>query len=390
MRSSYLSYAVFSAFISFSFAVGAFAAPPSPTPLATFHVPGLATNDYLGWSLATDGQRVLVGTGLGSAYLYDPFTQQQLAKVTLPSADVGTSVALQGDSAVIAGTFDTYVYNFADLTNISKIKLTPSDYPGTRVGFSVDMSGDVVIAAAAKDPNNAAIGGAAYLFDRVTGNQIARLVANDGQENDGFGVAVAIDEGRAAVAALQPLSSSGGAVYLFDAEPSTVGNRQLAKYAPAPGLQSPGQFGYNVDLNDETLVATQPFGQSFIWPTAGTPAPLASSSGNIRAAADGVSVSSDYVALGIEIQGLVRIYDKTGKTVGILAPPPGSPIGFGLAVAIEGDLLAVSAGGGSPAASTVYVYRVQDVLVVPEPSSVAMTLLGVCGVAASSRRRPRR
>ena len=361
------------------------AAPP-PTPLAKFTVPGLGTNDYLGYSLATDGQRVLIGTGTGSAYLYDPFTQQQLAKVTLPSVDIGTSVALQGNTGVVAGVFEAYIYDFENLASISKIKLTPSDFPQARVGFTVDISGDVVIAGAATDSSNRAVGGSAYLFDRVTGNQIARLVANDGQEGDGFGVAVAIDDGRAAVGAFQPFSQEGGAVYVYDANPDTIGNRQLAKYAPAPEVLSPGQFGYNVDLNGETLVATQPFGQSFIWPTAGTPTPLTASSFNTRAAADGVSVGVEYIALGIENQGLVRIYDKTGKLVGNLTPPPGSPIGFGLAVALEGDLLAVSAGGGSPANSAVYVYRVQDVIV-PEPSSAALALLSAFGAIASCRLR---
>lgn len=386
MRSFYLCSALLSATICSSLSDGTFAA--SPTPLAKLTVAGLGTNDYLGYSLATDGHRVLIGTGTGSAYLYDPFTQQQLAKVTLPTVDIGTSVALQGNTGVVAGVFEAYIYNFENLASISRIKLTPNDYPATRVGFSVDMSGDVVIASAAKDSNNSLVGGSAYLFDRVTGDQIARLVANDGQENDGFGIAVAIDDGRAAVAAFQPFSPNGGAVYLFDAQPNTIGNRQIAKYAPTPALQNPGQFGYNVDLNGETLVATQPYGQSFIWPTARTPVPLTASSFNTRAAADGISVDSSYIALGIENQGLVRIYDKTGNLVANLTPPPGAPAGFGLAVAIEGDLLAVSAGGGSPAASAVYVYRVQDILV-PEPNAIALASLSIFGVIAlCSRRRP--
>jgi hypothetical protein len=345
MRSTYLCSTLLATSCIF-LSAAAVAAPPSPTPLAKFTVSGIGPNDYLGYSLATDGHRVLIGTGAGSAYLYDPFTQQQLAKVTLPNANIGTSVALQGNTGVVAGVFEAYVYNFENLASISRIKLTPSDFPQARVGFTVDISGDVVIAGAAIDSSNRAVGGSAYLFDRVTGSQIARLTANDGQEGDAFGIAVAIDNGRAAVGAVQPFSQVGGAVYLFDANPDAIGNRQLAKYAPAPEVQSPGQFGYNVDLNGETLVATQPFGQSFIWPTMGTPTPLTASSFNTRAAADGVSMDDDYIALGIENQGLVRIYDKTGKIVGNLTPPPGSPIGFGLAVAIEGDLLAVSAGGG--------------------------------------------
>lgn len=308
MRSTYLLSLLSSAAIYIALSVAAFAAPPSPTPLAKFTAAGLRPNEYVGYSVATDGQRVLIGTDAGSAFIYDPFSQLQLAKVILPDPRFGTSVALQGNIAVVGTRGGAYLYDFSNMASVSRITLTPDDYPASVVGGSVDLSGDVVIAGAASDSTFGETSGAAYLFNSVTGVQIAKLVANDAQPNDGFGIAVAIDNGLAAVANSQPTSPTGGAVYLFDAEASAVGNRQLAKYTAANGQQSPGQFGYNVDINEETLVATQPFGRSFFWPADGTPTPLPNSSFNTRAAADGISVSDDYIALGFEEQGLVRLY----------------------------------------------------------------------------------
>ena len=349
------------------------------TPIAILNPGGLQTNEYFGYSVSTDGQRVLIGTGTNTAFLYDPFTQQQLAKLTILQGGFGTSVALQGNIGVVGNGVGAFVFDFSNLANVTSIPLTSAGNPLPLIGYSVDLSGDVIIAGAAGDATFGQFSGAAYLFDRTTGASFAKLTANDAQQYDNFGISVAIDDGRAIVGSVMGGPNNTGAVYLFNAEPGFAGNRQLDRYdQPAPPSQT--QFAYNADINGQTIVATEAFGKSYHWSIGNAPTPLPNSSFNNRVTADGISVSDDYVALGFEEHGLVRIYDKAGTLLRNLTPPPGSPIGFGLSVAIEGDLLVVGAGGVSPFASKAFVYRVQDVLV-PEPYGLAVASIGCIAVA---------
>ena len=345
-------------------------------PIATFTASGLRANEYIGYSVATDGQRVLIGTGAGSAFLYDPFTQQQLAKVTLPDPRFSTSVALQGMTGVVGTDGGAYVYNFSNLANITRITLDPTDGPATQVGGSVDMSGDVIITSGRADSSTPPFSGSAYLFDRVTGAQIARLNSSSATASDNFGISVAVDGDRAVVGAVSPFSSSASAVYLFDARPGVVGNRELARYLPAPALRGTN-FGYNADISGETIIALETNRRSYAWQIGGSPTPLPQSTG-YRVAGDALSISDTLIALGFEEEGLVRIYDKNGQHLRNLHQPPGSPIGFGFSVAIAGDLLVVGTPGGSVANSRAYVYRVQDVLV-PEPTTGAIAIVGFIG-----------
>jgi hypothetical protein len=167
--------------IACSLFVAASANAVSPTPLAIYSVGGLQTNEYFGYSVATDGQRVLIGTGTNTAYLFDPFANQQLAKLTVPIGRFGTSVALQGNSAVVGTATGTHLFDLTNLASISSLKLTPTDNPSAAMGHSVDVSGDVIIAGANGDETFGSFSGAAYLFDRVTGAQIAKLIPTDSQ-----------------------------------------------------------------------------------------------------------------------------------------------------------------------------------------------------------------
>ncbi len=86
-------------------------ATTAPSPIATFSFPRPRANEYLGYGLATDGQRVLMGAGAGSAYLFDPFTKQQLASVLLPDPRFGTSVVREGNMAVVGATYSARLYD---------------------------------------------------------------------------------------------------------------------------------------------------------------------------------------------------------------------------------------------------------------------------------------
>ncbi len=61
-----------------------------------------------------------------------------------------------------------------------------------RFGFSVAISGTTAIVGASGDDDNGSHSGSAYLFDTTTAQQMAKLLPDDGEANDTFGRSVAI------------------------------------------------------------------------------------------------------------------------------------------------------------------------------------------------------
>ncbi len=89
-------------------------------------------------------------------------------------------------------------------------------------GRSVAISGTTAIVGAIADGDNGDKSGSAYLFDTATGRQIAKLLPNDGAAEDRFGVSVAISPPRLATAIVgadrdDDSGTNSGSAYLFDA-----------------------------------------------------------------------------------------------------------------------------------------------------------------------------
>ena len=68
-------------------------------------------------------------------------------------------------------------------------------------GRSVAISGSTAIVGEPYDDDNGSLSGSVYLFDTTTGLQIAKLLPNDGAAGDVFGTAVAISGTTAVVGA---------------------------------------------------------------------------------------------------------------------------------------------------------------------------------------------
>lgn len=359
-----------------------------PLPIATFSIANAQANEYLGQSAATDGQRVFLGTGNGTAYLFDPFTQQQLAKVSLPSQAWYGSVALQGNTGVFGGRNVAKAYDFTNLAAITSKSLVPTGGVLNAFNASVDISGEsIIVGANYESAQGGEYSGAAYLFDRATGVEYARLTAGDGKLHDRFGTSVAIDGNRAVVGSFKT-DVANGAVYLFDAQPGFVGNRQLEEYTVSPANPNPGEiFGYEVDISGNMIMGLEMVGQVFLWPAAGQPAPLPNSQGDhFSSGNSAIAFNGQYAVIGEATYGYVSIYNANGKLVQSLHGPANSPIGFGASVAVGGDLLVVSAPGGDPKRSVVYVYRLSDV-VVPEPSTALIAIVGLLIIGVKARDR---
>ena len=82
-------------------------------------------------------------------------------------------------------------------------KLLPEDGgAGDHFGESVAISGTTAIVGAQLDGDAGSSSGSAYLFDVATGQRVAKLLANDGAQNVRFGYSVAISGATAIVGAL--------------------------------------------------------------------------------------------------------------------------------------------------------------------------------------------
>ncbi|MCA9275798.1 MAG: hypothetical protein KDA29_07220 [Phycisphaerales bacterium] len=230
------------------------------------------TGDQFGYSVAISGTTAVVGapndddngTSSGSAYLFDTTTGQQLFFKLLPndgaeSDQFGYSVAISGTTAVVGaysdddnGGLSGSVYLFDTVTGQQIAKLLPSDgAAGDFFGISVAISGTTAVVGASGDDDNGNLSGSAYLFDTVTGQQIAKLLPSDGAANDQFGFSVSIS-GTTAVVGADRDGDNGlfsGSAYLFD----TVTGQQIAKLLPSDGAAL-DQFGLSVSISGTTVV----------------------------------------------------------------------------------------------------------------------------------------
>ncbi len=107
---------------------------------------------------------------------------------------------------------------YADLGD-QLFKLLPDDGAALdEFGRSVAISGATAIVGASGHDNGTS-NGSAYLFDTTTGAQIAKFLPNDGAIGDHFGISVAISGATAIVGAWfdDDNGLDSGSAYLFDA-----------------------------------------------------------------------------------------------------------------------------------------------------------------------------
>ena len=147
-------------------------------------------SEYFGYSIAVDGDTAVVGaygddSGEGAAYV---LTRQsgawgQVAKLTASDADVGDdfgwSVAVDGDTVVVGAYRDddkgvnsgsAYVFTKPDTgwaSTSMAAKLTASDgAPYDYFGYWVAVDGDTVVVGAYRDDDNGDDSGSAYVFTK--------------------------------------------------------------------------------------------------------------------------------------------------------------------------------------------------------------------------------
>jgi hypothetical protein len=238
-----------------------------------------AAYDTFGETVAISGTTAIVGaTGdddsgsySGSAYLFDTTTGTQITKLTADDSAAsdffGVSVAISGTTAIVgayadddSGNNSGAAYLFDATTGTQIAKLTADDGAANDYfGSSVAISGTTAIVGAYADDDSGNNSGAAYLFDTITGTQIAKLTADDGAASDFFGVSVAIFGTTAIVGAYgdDDNGNSSGAAYMFD----TITGTQIAKLIADDGAGA-DYFGYSVAAS-ETMMMVGAYGDNF-------------------------------------------------------------------------------------------------------------------------------
>ncbi len=344
--------------------------------------------DAFGQAVAIDGNVAIVGAfsddghrpDFGSAYLFDPFTGVQLAKLVASDGtsedQFGGSVAISGSIAIIGAPQDddidiaagsAYLFDVSDPTNpVELFKLLPSDgASGDEFGISVAISGTTAIVGSHWDDDSGSRSGSAYLFDATTGQQTAKLVPGDGASDDRFGHAVAISGTIAIVGAFNDDDDEddSGSAYIFDiSDPSSP--VEIAKFMPNDG-DANDEFGFSVAMSDDIAIIGaildrengNDAGAAYIFDLSDPANPrqvtklLPNDGEEIRLFGFSVSISGSTAAVGLYAddtgRGAAYLFDaETGtQLVKLLADNGAINDVFGMSVAISGATAVVGAQG---------------------------------------------
>jgi cysteine-rich repeat protein len=215
------------------------------------------------------------GENGGAVYLFDrneggALAWGEVVKLsatdTQPQDRFGTAVAISNDTVVVgapgedaggenAGAAYVFGRNQGGTENWGQVtKLSANDgQPGDRFGTSVAISGERLVVGAPGEDAQGDEAGAAYVFDR-SGDEIAKITANDAQEYDKFGWAVSISAEAVVVGAPgeDAQGDDAGAAYVF-----SRGGSQRTKLTAADA-QDFDDFGHAVSIYGDVIIVGAP------------------------------------------------------------------------------------------------------------------------------------
>ncbi|MBP0016750.1 MAG: PEP-CTERM sorting domain-containing protein [Cyanobacteria bacterium SBLK] len=326
--------------------------------------PDGATGDRFGHSVAIEGNLALIGASEddgGSAYLFDIPTGNLLHKLTPPDGATGHyfgwSVELDGDLALISGidinvpyyeSSSTYLFD-TTTGNLLHTLITPRN----GIYKSIAMDEGLALIGSTEDNNRR---GSASLFDTATGDLLQKLTAPDDSTVMGFGASVAID-GDLALIRANETDNRKSVVYMFDLTNGNILHTLSSPSNADSDLYSSALFGFSLALDGnlalinsiETFNSIEEFNRSVVYST--------------------------------------YLFDMTtGNLLQKLTTPDGDRYDyFDRALAIDGDLALISAGGADSTAGAAYLFRTTTPQSnsIPEPTSI-LGLLAVSGLGISS------
>ena len=228
-----------------------------------------SNEDYFGHSVAVSGDTAIVAGG-GAAYVFVRSGGVWSQKQKLMASDgsgIGGSVAVSGDTAVVGGGSAAYVFVRSNGVWNQQQRLTPSAVAGfaSGFGFSVAVSGDTI---AVGDPFDHGYSGSAYVFSRSgqVWSQLDKLrppVVFFGPAPH-FGSSVAIHGDTLLVGAPvdnNPAFGSGSAyVFVGDSRGWFYRTRLTASDA-----STFGEFGVSVAIDGGTAVIGSNSGSAYVF-----------------------------------------------------------------------------------------------------------------------------
>jgi hypothetical protein len=247
-------------------------------------------SDSFGNVVDVDGNTAVIGTSgsyiddngtaiqTGAAYAFTRdsngfWTEQELdPNVNVDTEWYGRDVAVSGDTIAVGAYGDSdvdvfagavYLFNRDTTTGVWSLqqKVTASDGAANdKLGFSVDLDGDNLVAGAYTDDENGTDSGSAYVFSRDANgvwNEQLKLVSSDGADYDYLGFSVEISASSVLTGAYlddTALGANTGSAYVFELQSSVEG--------PAISLASSAvDFGdVAVGLSAEQLVTVSNLG----------------------------------------------------------------------------------------------------------------------------------
>ncbi len=248
-------------------------------------------NEQFGWAVAVAGDVAIIGakdkdsagSNAGAAYIFERNTGTtnvwgQVKKLTASDAQMldyfGGAVGVKGDVAIVgAGHEDTsgaeagaaYIFE-RDSGGINAWgevkKLMASDaQAGDQFGYSVSIAGDVAVVGAYKDDDGGTNSGAVYIFERNYGGvnawgEVKKLTASDAQENDDFGISVAVwgDVIVVGVRREDDGGSDSGAAYIFERNSGGINFWGETKKLLASDAQAGDNFGWSVAVEGDVAL----------------------------------------------------------------------------------------------------------------------------------------
>lgn len=199
-------------------------------------------NEYLGHGISYSENRMLVAANnvsrndSGLAYVFeliDGAWEQNgrlVANDTFSEDEFGFSVSLSGNKAAVSaskqngtvqGSGAVYIFDLIDGLWIQTAKLIALDGKSNdSFGVSINLLNDRILIGAPSDDDNGLSSGSAYVFDFDGKNwlQTAKIIPDDGESNDFFGVKVSLSNDRVFVSSPKDddIQQDSGAVYIFE------------------------------------------------------------------------------------------------------------------------------------------------------------------------------
>lgn len=161
------------------------------------------------------------------------------------------AIGSRNDDDLGAASGSAYLFDVSTGQQLTKL-LANDGAAGDKFGSSIALANQLVVVGAPTDDDTGDNSGSAYVFDAGSGLQLAKLTAPDGAEGDNFGCSVAVDGNRIVVGSIydDDHGRNSGAIYIFDSQSFAL----VAKVTPNDGAAD-DLFGQSVDIDGGIIIA---------------------------------------------------------------------------------------------------------------------------------------